>query len=60
LVLEELDGSQVLRKHVCGVLVTVYEENTSVLPGDDFSNIVIPDVNMFGASLGDRVRHNKD
>jgi len=36
-------------------LVTVYEEDMSILPGDDFSNIMIPDVNMFGVSLGDRV-----
>jgi len=36
-------------------LVTVYEEGTSILPGDDFSNIMISDVNMFGASLSDRV-----
>jgi len=36
-------------------LVTVYKKNTSVLPGDDFSNIMIPDVNMFGTSFGDRV-----
>jgi len=55
LVLEELDRTQVLCKHVCRVLITVYEENTSILPGDDFSNIMIPDVNMFGVSLGDRV-----
>jgi len=60
LVLKELDRSQVLSEHVCGVLVTVYEEDTSVLPGDDFSNIVIPDVNMFGVSFGDRVGCNED
>jgi len=41
-------------------LVTVYEEDTSILPGDDFPNIMIPDVNMFGASLGDRVRCDED
>ena len=52
MVLEELDRTQVLCKHICGVLVTIYKEDTSILPGDDFSNIMIPDVNMFGVSLG--------
>jgi len=56
----ELPSSTVLCKHVCGVLVTVYEEDTSILPGDDFSNIMIPDVNMFGVLLGDRVRCDED
>jgi len=60
LVLEELDRTQVLCKHICGVLITVYEENMSILPGDNFSNIMIPDVNMFGASLGDRVGCDED
>ena len=41
-------------------MVTVYEEDTSILLGDDFSNIMIPDVNMFGASLGDRVGCDED
>jgi len=36
-------------------LVTVYEENTSILLRDDLSDIMIPDINMFGTSLGDRV-----
>jgi len=31
LILEELDGTQVLCKHICGVLVTIYEEDTSVV-----------------------------
>jgi len=41
-------------------LVTVYEEDTSVLPRDDLSNIMIPDINMFGASFGDRVGCDED
>jgi len=60
LVLEELDRTQVLCKHVCGVLVTVYEENTSVLPRDDLSDIMIPDIDMFGTSFGDRVGCDED
>jgi len=43
-------------------LVTIYEEDISVLPGDDFSNsnVVVPDVDVFGASLGDRVRSDEN
>jgi len=41
-------------------LVTVYEEDTSVFPRDDLSNIMIPDVNMFGTSFGDRVGCDED
>ena len=55
-----INRTQVLGKHVCGVLITVYEEDTSILPGDDLPDVMVSNVNVFGTLFGDRIGSDKD
>jgi len=59
-VVSPINRTQVLGKHVCGVLITVYEEDTSILPGDDLPDVMVSNVNVFGTLFGDRIGSDKD
>ena len=42
--------AQVLGKHVSRVVIPVDEKYFDVTLGDDFPDVVVPDVNMLGSS----------
>ena len=58
--LKELDGSQVLRQQIHGIVITINEVDFCQATVNDLMNVVIPDINVFRSLFSDQVKGDKN
>ena len=58
--LKELDGPQVFRQQICGVVITIDEVDFCQAVVNDLANVVIPDIDVLRSLFSDRIRGDKD
>ena len=58
--LKELDGSQVFRQQIHGIVITIDEVDFCQAVVNDLVNVVIPDINVLRLLFSDWIRGDKD
>ena len=58
--LKELDGSQVLRQQIHGIVITIDEIDFCQATVNDLTNVVEPDIDVLRLLFSDRVRGDKN
>ena len=53
--LKELDGSQVFRQQIHGIVITIDEVDFCQAAVNDLANIVIPDIDVLRSLFSDRI-----
>ena len=57
---QEFDMPQVLGEHVCRVVISINIEDFNVLLFDHFTNVVVPNIDVFGLTLSHWVGRDED